>query len=68
MSIRLRLTLWYTAILFVTLSAFAVVIYMGLARSWHSDLDNTISSRARETAAQIVTDSVESARDCAIAK
>ena len=48
MSIRLRLTLWYTAILFVTLSAFAVVIYMGLARSWRSDLDNTISSPARE--------------------
>jgi two-component system, OmpR family, sensor kinase len=58
MSIRLRLTLWYTAILFVTLSAFAVVIYMGLARSWRSDFDNTISSRARETATQIIPDSV----------
>jgi two-component system, OmpR family, sensor kinase len=58
MSIRLRLTLWYTAILFAALSAFAVVIYMGLARTWHSDFDNTISSRARETATQIIPDTV----------
>ncbi len=54
MSIRLRLTLWYTAILFVTLSAFAVVIYMGLARSWRNDLDTTIRGRAQEARAQIV--------------
>ncbi len=54
MSIRLRLTLWYTAILFVTLSAFAVVIYMGLARSWRSDLDNAISARAREAYGRIL--------------
>ncbi len=56
MSIRLRLTLWYTAILFVTLSVFAVVIYMGLARSWRSDLDNTISTRAGEAYGRIVID------------
>jgi two-component system, OmpR family, sensor kinase len=56
MSIRLRLTLWYTAILFVTLSAFAVVIYMGLERSWHSDLNNTISTRAREAYGRIIID------------
>ena len=56
MSIRLRLTLWYTAILFVTLSAFAVVIYMGLARSWRSDLDNTISTRAGEAYGRILID------------
>ena len=53
MSIRLRLTLWYTAILFVTLSVFAVVIYMGLARSWRNDLDTTIRGRAQEARAQI---------------
>jgi signal transduction histidine kinase len=56
MSIRLRLTLWYTAILFVALSAFAVVIYMGLARSWRSDLDNTISTRAGEAYGRILID------------
>ena len=56
MSIRLRLTLWYTAILFVTLSAFAVVIYMGLDRSWRNDLDNTISTRAREAYGRILID------------
>ena len=50
MSIRLRLTLWYTAILFVALTTFAVVIYMGLDRSWRSDRDNTIGTRAREAA------------------
>jgi signal transduction histidine kinase len=53
MSIRLRLTLWYTAILFVTLSAFAVVIYLGLARSWQNDVDTTIRARAQEARAQI---------------
>ncbi len=53
MSIRLRLTLWYTAILFVALSVFAVVIYMGLARSWRNDLDTTIRGRAQEARAQI---------------
>ena len=61
MSIRLRLTLWYTAILFVTLSAFAVVIYMGLERSWRSDLNNTISARAREAAGQIAISRVNAA-------
>ena len=53
MSIRLRLTLWYTAILFVALSVFAVVIYMGLARSWRNDLETTIRGRAQEARAQI---------------
>src|SRR5215471_4028829 len=53
MSIRLRLTLWYTAILFATLSAFAVVIYLGLARSWQNDVDTTIRARAQEARAQI---------------
>ncbi len=56
MSIRLRLTLWYTAILFITLSAFAVVIYMGLDRSWRSDLDNTVSTHAGEAYGRIVID------------
>ncbi len=56
MSIRLRLTLWYTAILFATLSVFAVVIYMGLDHSWRSDLDNTISTRAREAYGRILVD------------
>lgn len=61
MSIRLRLTLWYTAILFLTLSVFAVVIYMGLERSWRSDLNNTISARAREAAGQIAISRVNAA-------
>ncbi|MHB8646514.1 MAG: sensor histidine kinase [Thermomicrobiales bacterium] len=53
MSIRLRLTLWYTAILFATLSAFAVVIYMGLERTWQTNLDTTVRGRAQEARAQI---------------
>lgn len=56
MSIRLRLTLWYTAILFIALSVFAVVVYKGLERSWNSDLDNTISTRVREAAGRIAID------------
>jgi len=53
MSIRLRLTLWYTAILFVTLSIFAVVIYVGMQRTWQSNLDTTVRGRAQEAKAQI---------------
>jgi len=53
MSIRLCLTLWYTAILFVALAAFAFAIGWQLNLSQRNDLDTTISGRARETAAQI---------------
>lgn len=53
MSIRLRLTLWYTAILFVALSVFAVVIHAGLERQWQNDLDATIRGRAEEARAQM---------------
>ncbi len=53
MSIRLRLTLWYTAILVVALAIFAGVIYTGIARLRLNDLDAAIGSRAREARAQI---------------
>jgi two-component system OmpR family sensor kinase len=53
MSIRLRLTLWYTAILCVTLSIFAVIIYVGLERQWQDSLDATVRGRAEEARAQI---------------
>ena len=53
MSIRLRLTLWYTTILVVTLSAFAVVIFVGLERLWQNNLDTTVQGRAQEAGQQI---------------
>src|SRR5947209_1349773 len=53
MSIRLRLTLWYTAIFFVTLSAFAVVIDVGLQRLWQNNLDTTVQSRAQDARGQL---------------
>lgn len=53
MSIRLRLTLWYTAILFVALAAFAGVLGQQIAQTRYKDLDATLSSRAREVAAQV---------------
>lgn len=54
MSIRLRLTLWYTTILVVALTMFAVVIYNGIVRLRSTDLNTAIISRAREARTQIV--------------
>ncbi len=53
MSIRLRLTLWYTAILFVALAAFAVVLGQQIMQTRYRDLDVTLSGRAREAGAEV---------------
>ncbi len=39
MSMRLRLTFWYTAILFVTLASFAVIIGQQIFFAKYKDLD-----------------------------
>jgi hypothetical protein len=39
LSIRVRLTLWYMAILFAILVVFALVIYFGLGRALRSETD-----------------------------
>ncbi len=54
MSIRLRLTLLYTAVLAITLVVFGIVLYLRLDRNLHTEIDRSLRDRAdRET--QIAT-------------
>jgi heavy metal sensor kinase len=48
MNIRLRLTLWYTAILFLTLALFSSAVYIGLTRSLMVTLDNHLQREVSE--------------------
>jgi len=48
MNIRLRLTLWYTAILFLILMTFSVVVYIGLTRSLFTALDDHLQREVSE--------------------
>lgn len=48
MNIRLRLTLWYTAILFLILVAFSLVVYIGLTRSLLATVDNHLQREVGE--------------------
>src|SRR5437660_10181943 len=45
-SIRVRLTLWYVALLAVILVAFSGVLYVSLSRSLSQELDLTLSTEA----------------------
>src|SRR6476469_10062625 len=46
MSIRLRLTLWHTALLGFVLAGFAVLVYLAVARQLTSELNYEIQLRA----------------------
>jgi two-component system, OmpR family, sensor kinase len=48
MSIRLRLTLWYTLMLSVTVGVFALAFYVFLARSLRQEVDQTLALRAAQ--------------------
>ncbi len=48
MSIRLRLTLWYVALLAAILLIFSAAIYFTLSYSMLNDLDRTLETRAQE--------------------
>ena len=48
MNIRLRLTLWYTAILFLILVVFSVVVYIGLTRSLFAAVDDHLQREVGE--------------------
>ena len=47
MSIRLRLTLLYTAVLALTLLAFGTVLYIQTANNQHSDIDRSLNARVQ---------------------
>src|SRR6476659_9012059 len=49
-SVRVRLTLWYVAILAVVLTVFGGVIYDSQARSLRADLDERLRGEARRLA------------------
>jgi len=46
MNIRLRLTLWYTAILFIILLIFSIAVYIGLSRSLFRAVDAHLQREA----------------------
>ncbi len=48
MNIRLRLTLWYTAILLLILLIFGVIVYIGLSRNLSASLDSQLQREAKQ--------------------
>ncbi len=55
-SIRVRLTLWYLAVLAVILALFAGGVYVSMSRSLQEQLDDTVKNRARFVEALITFD------------
>ncbi|MCB9098439.1 MAG: HAMP domain-containing protein [Anaerolineales bacterium] len=53
MNIRLRLTLWYTAILSAILVIFGIIVYFGLSRSLLATLDNHLQREANQIITQL---------------
>lgn len=56
MSIRLRLALWYTAVLAATLVVFAVLLYVLMARHIVDESDANIASRAQHISSTVRVD------------
>lgn len=56
MSIRLRLALWYTAVLGVTLIIFSLLLYLIMARHLIDEADEGIASRAQHIVSTIRVD------------
>ncbi|MBI4300169.1 MAG: HAMP domain-containing protein [Chloroflexi bacterium] len=60
MSIRLRLALWYTAVLAVTLIAFSSLLYFLMVQHLIGERDESIASRARHIAGSVNVVAAES--------
>ena len=54
MTIRLRLTLWYTALLGTTLILFSVTVYSSLAANLRFQLEQSAATQARNIAAAVI--------------
>lgn len=63
MTIRLRLTLWYTGILFLILVIFSLLMYLGLSRSLFLALDNHLQREAAQVIGEIRFDSPDEAEE-----
>ncbi|MCB0092775.1 MAG: hypothetical protein KDE54_33035, partial [Caldilineaceae bacterium] len=48
MTIQLRLTLWYTALLGLTLTLFSLLVYMALSNSLYNQLEEETESQAKD--------------------
>ncbi|MFN8632258.1 MAG: ATP-binding protein [Chloroflexota bacterium] len=55
MTVRLRLTLWYTALVTVIVAAFAGIVYVAVDRQLAGDLDHAVELRAIEVAQSLAT-------------
>ena len=55
-SIRVRLTLWYVALLAVILVAFSGVLYVSLSRSLRGEMDMTLATEAQRLIATMDVD------------
>lgn len=53
MSLRLRLTLWFTAILGIALALFGVLVFTLVSRELHAEIDASIESRAHDLALSV---------------
>ena len=54
MSVRLRLTLWHTALLALVLAAFAALVYVTVSRQVESEVDHDIDLRALQAAREVI--------------
>ena len=55
MTVRVRLTLWYTALLTVFVAAFAALVYLAVDRQLAGDLDHAVELRAVEVTQAIAS-------------
>jgi len=63
MNIRLRLTLWYTVVLFLILAIFSAAVYLGLSRSLFVTLDNHLQREAGQIIGSIEFEEIEEDED-----
>ncbi len=63
MNIRLRLTLWYTAILVLILVVFSAIVYVGLTRSLMAALDDHLRREAAQVIGEIKFETDDEADD-----
>ncbi len=54
LSVRMRLTLWYSAVLIISLVSFAAVVYTTLARTLEREVDNGLVDQARDVVSNMV--------------
>ncbi|MFN0070389.1 MAG: sensor histidine kinase [Chloroflexota bacterium] len=54
LSVRMRLTLWYSGVLFISLVSFAAVVYTTLSRTLEREVDDGLVDQARDVVSNMV--------------